>query len=416
MIQETEAFELFHSAFDIELPPGAALRLRASLLARLDAPSGVSSEFRPRLSNMLAQGRPASNLLPALALIAAFVLTFATIGVLLLAGQARNLHSPGTASSPCRLATPTPTPPAQPGAPLVLHSFRLSAPSAGVVWALVDGQYLERSTDRGNTWDQRPLPANASHGAQSDISFVSDKEGWFTMVGAPVTQGNAQTVSIWHTTDAGTTWQSLRAKGIADSECKAVPSFVDSSRGFLDTWDSSDAPVIYRTIDGGLTWTPSQPVPYPPGFKTEAPGVTLDTGRVRAFGSTLLVPALGWNLGAQFTATSVFRSSDGGATWTYVAAASKHDSAVALVTASRWIQLIGPGASMETTDAGTSWHPFPSDLTRDLRLGAAPYFLTTGFGECVFADQMVGYVALDGGLARTLDGGLHWTPLKTPGT
>ncbi|HEY2598442.1 MAG TPA: hypothetical protein VGJ79_08180, partial [Candidatus Dormibacteraeota bacterium] len=41
--------------------------------------------FRARLSSALAEGRPASNFLPALAAVAAVILVFATVGVLLFA-------------------------------------------------------------------------------------------------------------------------------------------------------------------------------------------------------------------------------------------------------------------------------------------------------------------------------------------
>jgi photosystem II stability/assembly factor-like uncharacterized protein len=189
------------------------------------------------------------------------------------------------------------------------------------------------------------------------------------------------------------------------SRCKDGLSFVDSNRGFLDAWDQSHAPVIYRTLDGGMTWAASAPLPDPPGFHTHA-GATVQPGAVRAFGSTLLVPATGQQLsGNGFQ--DVYRSTDGGATWAFVAGTSPYGS-IALVTASRWIQLLPPGDSRETNDAGASWHRYPSNYSQ-----AAPVA-----PQVVFADSLVGYATVRGSIARTLDGGLHWdwTAIKSPGT
>jgi photosystem II stability/assembly factor-like uncharacterized protein len=358
----------------------------------LDARSGdPSPAFRSRLLAALDEGKPASNLWPALAAVAAVVLVVATIGVLLLARQARTVAPPVTAAS-------TPTPVAIPGVltkppgPIPLPSTaELSAPSATVVWTVVDDRYLYRSTDRGATWEQRPVPP--SQLPLPEVSFVSDTEGWLNTGGS---QGcNSEAVSIWHTTDAGTTWQKLGSMGVSDVMCKQGLSFVDSKRGFLDSWDNSHATVIYRTADGGQTWTASQPLAAP---TSTAGYFNFEPGLVRAFGSTLLVTA-GW-------AHSVYRSLDGGATWTYAAAAKVQYSNVDFVTVSRWLQLIAPGQSVETTNAGASWHISGSQYSQ-----AAPVA-----ADFVFADSQVGYGTVRGGITRTEDGGLHWAAIETPGT
>lgn len=364
----------------------------------------VSPEFRARLSSALAEGRPASNFLPALAAVAAVVLVFATVGVLLLARQARNEPHPGTATP-----TATPVPVSIPGVltkpqgriPMP-SSAELSAAPADVIWTIVDARYLYRSVDRGSTWEQRPVPASFEFFGP-DISFVSATEGWFSVSGQPSGDCTAESIAIWHTADAGATWQALGSNGIAASQCKQGLSFVDSTHGYLDAWDPNHAAVIYRTADGGRTWTASQPLPTPP-FKTvcvrcfaSRPGI------VRAFGSTLLVPA--WEQtgsGSQY----MFRSVDAGATWSYLASSPLVDGTLTLVTALRWIQVVLPGESQETTDGGKSWHLYPSDYTQ-----AAPVA-----PQVVFGDQHVGYATVRGEISRTVDGGLHWTQIHTPGT
>lgn len=132
----------------------------------LDARSGeVTPEFRASLSSALStEGRPSSNFLPVLAAVAAVVLVFATVGVLLLARQARNQPPPAAAATPTAAATPSPLPPpvtgvlTKPFTPITLFgSMHLSASSNTVLWVLMEARYLYRSTDRGGHWEQRPI-------------------------------------------------------------------------------------------------------------------------------------------------------------------------------------------------------------------------------------------------------------------
>jgi photosystem II stability/assembly factor-like uncharacterized protein len=377
----------------------------------LDSRSGeVTPEFRARLSSTLsAEGRPSSNFLPALAAVAAVVLMLATVGVLLLARQARNQPGPVAGSTPTATAKPTPVSVSIPGVltkppgriPMP-SSAELSAASSDAIWTIVYYRYLYRSIDRGITWEQRPVPAAFKYFGP-DISFVSATEGWFSVSGQPTGDCAAESIAIWHTTDAGVTWQPLGSNGIAASQCKQGLSFVDSTHGYLDAWDPNHAAVIYATADGGHTWTASSTLPTPPSFKTVCDCIRMRAGLVRAFGSTLLVTA--WQqagAGTQY----VYRSTDAGATWTYLASAPEQDGNVVFVTATRWIKLIGPDQSTETTDGGTSWHNYSSDYSQ-----AAPVA-----ADFVFADSQVGYGTVRGEIGRTVDGGLHWTWIHTPGT
>jgi hypothetical protein len=383
----------------------------------LDARSGeVTPEFRASLSSALStEGRPSSNFLPVLAAVAAVVLVFATVGVLLLARQARNQPPPAAASTPSAAATPSSLPPpvtgvlTKPPTPIALpRPAHLSAPSNTVLWVLMDGQpapyswshqYLYSSTDRGAHWEQRPTVGNS----MLDISFVSDQEGWLTTATLPDTCAT-QRVNVWHTTDAGVTWQSLGSNGISDSQCKFGLYFADSNHGFLVAQVGSQLPaqpaVIYRTSDGGHSWIASAPLAYPPDYKLPPTGALSVLAPIRAFGSTLLV-IVGLDAGKY-----VYGSTDGGATWAYVAKAPQRAGGIALITASRWLQLIGPGQSIETTDSGATWHAYPSDYSQAAPVGAIFYI----------ADSTVGYGTVRGEIYRTVDGGLHWKTIHTPGT
>ena len=311
---------------------------------------------------------------------------------------AQPTQSPGTAPTATAAATPTKT-------PIPLPSFALiSAPTADIVWTLVGGARLFRSTDRGTTWQERGLP-DTPLVSQGDIAFISDREGWITALGPPAQQCQTQSVAVWHTADGAATWERVfQSDFTTDTMCKGGLAFADAQRGWMTLFSSSAAPRFSRTSDGGKTWTRTATLPDPPGFTTvEGGGFVLRPGRVSVFGTTLLVWASGETQsgGAQYA----FRSTDEGASWKYASTGPTDQNAITFVTATRWLQ-ITPSGSRETTDAGTSWHAYTTDYQQ-----AAPVA-----PQVVFGDASVGYATVRGSIQRTTDGGAHWSAIKTPGT
>jgi photosystem II stability/assembly factor-like uncharacterized protein len=303
------------------------------------------------------------------------------------------------------LASPIPTPTIVEKTPIVVLNPRaqVSAPSTDVVWSLFGGYELYRSTDGGNMWTVRPLPPVVGGGGVPEVSFVSAQEGWWSKAGVPGTQCNGAGVDIWHTTDGAANWSRSSTKGIGFDQCKESLSFVDAMHGFLGAWDPNHSPTIYRTSDGGGTWSGAT-LPDPPGFVTQG-GVYLRAGRVKAFGGTLLVDASWGGQRAEY----VFRSADGGASWTYVATINNKPGGFAFVSASRWLKIGNDSSAIETTDAGVSWHSFATDYGDAVSGAKQP-------SEFVFLDEVVGYGVFYSGIRRSVDGGSHWITLKTPKT
>jgi photosystem II stability/assembly factor-like uncharacterized protein len=327
---------------------------------------------------------------PALALVTVIALSLTSIGVLL---AARNLGRPshGGPVSGARTASPSPTSIFMP------TDVLLSAPSAKVVWAYIPLDHvLMVSADQGNTWQQRSLPPG--DGVFPSASFVNDREGWLLFGASPATQCEGQSVELWHTKDGAATWSRISFMGIADAQCKDHIAFIDAGRGFITAWDDNHRPTIYRTSNGGLSWLAGT-LADPPGFVTQGAGFALHVMSIKSVGSAVLLSATSGR-----DAIYVFRSSDGGQTWTYIATVSNPSGLdLSFLTATHWLTV---QAGVETNDAGKSWQPFATDYSD--AAGVASRF--------VFADATVGYGTVRGSFHRTVDGGAHWVMPKTPWT
>jgi photosystem II stability/assembly factor-like uncharacterized protein len=281
----------------------------------------------------------------------------------------------------------------------------LSVSSNNAIWVLVDNHVLYRSTNRGTTWEQRPIPPG--NFPRPDISFVDDQQGWLATGGVPETQCNGAGTTVWHTVDGGKTWDQVVSVGpgaMGYRQCKEGLSFVDPMHGFLGASDPNSRPTIYRTADGGYTWTAST-LPDPPGFVTQAGGFTLNPGLVKAFGRMLLLSAWGMQDGGPRETQYVFRSVDGGATWIPLVTVGQELNNIAFVTEWRWLRISNDGSALETTDAGKTWHAYSTNY--EDAAGVSSVF--------VFGDSLIGYGTVRGGIRRTVDGGQHWSLIKTPG-
>jgi len=172
-----------------------------------------------------------------------------------------------SASASVAAASPTPTPTAAATTPAptattsalasatlipLPNVAQLSAPSATVVWALVANTRLFLSTDRGDTWKEQKPPALTS---TTLLSFIDDHEGWLAALGAPTASCQTQLFALSHTADAGATWSPLTVTGIPPAQCKNNLAFRDATNGLVAASDGTTAPVVYRTTDGGRTWS-----------------------------------------------------------------------------------------------------------------------------------------------------------------
>jgi photosystem II stability/assembly factor-like uncharacterized protein len=160
-------------------------------------------------------------------------------------------------------------------------------------WTIAfDGETFRvyRSADHGHSWRAASIPANNKGGVRAvTIDFVDAAHGWIDVATGSEESDRAD---LFRTTDGGETWTALQLPGGRGARI----SFADASNGVAIAGPSS----VYFTSDGGAHWRLAFTAPVPvsaPRFFGRA-GVMLATAPSK--GSTLLA----------------FRSADAGATWT----------------------------------------------------------------------------------------------------
>ena len=409
--------ELIHRSLDEELAPAERARLDAHV-ATCASCSALSLELR-RNDALLSRRDPLPTIPPSPRVRRAHPLRFVpragfAVAVLLFAlvlgstlretrQNAATTPTPGASAAAVAASASGPAATAGVSAtPIPLPTFvQLSVASEDVLWAWVAGSRLFRSLDRGNNWEERSAPV-APGTVGSDMSFISEGEGWLLASGSPGACP-LQDVRLWQTTDGARTWRELAPSGLRTPTCKSAVSFVDGRRGYISAYDVVHGPTIYSTEDGGVTWRASAPFASGQPVCTAAAGGPCVASRVRVVDQRLLVEVTGQPSGR--ITRAVFTSTDGGISWSLLADVPNPQGALAIVTASRWLEV--GFSDRETTDSGRTWRPFAASTWTQ----AAPVPAAMDF-----ASGRIGYATVRGVIRRTSDGGATWDQLRTPGT
>ncbi len=148
--------------------------------------------------------------------------------------------------------------------------------------ALSDGRLL-KTTNGGNAWNEVQslvLPQGASQ-----IQFTSESHGWI-LAGSAIT---GSTQAVYRTTNDGNNWVPMLTSN-SDTVFSSM-SFVSNLKGWVSTIEY----VLYRTDDAGATWR-RFPTPF-------------------FFESLCFVDSLNGWAGAAVTG-EIYRTTDGGESWT----------------------------------------------------------------------------------------------------
>ncbi|MBT1688116.1 YCF48-related protein [Dawidia soli] len=236
-----------------------------------------------------------------------------------------------------------------------------------------------KSGDGGATFKTAALPERVNGYA---LSFINENEGWVCAAGG----------RVYHTTNGGTSWE----KQLEDPTGGTFRNihFVTSQVGYICGDAGYVDNVLYKTVDGGRTWTTI----------SNLPAKTADFSGffyVRSFEGDTVV-AVSWN-------NLLYRSTDGGASWdtTHIDPAHHttfHEGAYFTDPRHGWV--VGPNQSIvHTADFGVTW-------TNQIGGGNDDYF-----SEVFFQDNQTGWASafntttMNGCLYRTGDGGNTWNAL-----
>lgn len=262
-----------------------------------------------------------------------------------------------------------------------------------VVWACGSSGTVIKTVNGGTSW--RLLTPTVSTATNYTVESFDTTTAWVTG-----TVGGSANVTIWKTTDGGTTWNSQynNPTGFGDGV-----KFFDSNNGVYfgdpDPWPSGNWELL-TTSNGGTVWNRVPRTNFPP-----ADSVNEEYGAACAMETFGNIVWFGAYSAVAGTPNRIYKSTDKGLNWTVAgynpASGTSGSHYMAFRDANNGINVSLSGSMAQTTDGGTNW-------TVTNLAPQAFRFITNiaGFNS---------YIAVGStGLATyTTDGGANWTTMTT---
>lgn len=174
----------------------------------------------------------------------------------------------------------------------------ISAVSARVAWASGADGALLRTENGGQSWTKLAPPAGAEKLDFRDLDAISDRVAYALSI------GSGETSRIYKTTDGGASW-TLQFANTDPKVFLDAMAFRDANHGFAFS-DSVDGQFVILATANGRTWERIPADRLPPARPGEGAFAASGTN-VAVFGRSHI-----W-IGT--TASRVLRSTDGGRTW-----------------------------------------------------------------------------------------------------
>lgn len=224
-----------------------------------------------------------------------------------------------------------------------------------------------RTNNGGVSWESKQL---SGINYLEDIHFYDTKKGW-------VVGSNGTSSVAYKTSNGGVSWELITSINLGGS-AKNV-QFYDENNGWISTYQGT----IYRTNDGGQTWSTST-IP-----------VGLFINDMQFINSTI---------GFVATSGGLFKSSDSGQTWSLTNFGTNGVASVFFIDEMNGHICRGTGMNYYTSDGGNTW----TNVSNDQDFALSFYGLT-------FVDALTGWsVGEIGTIRRTNDGGNSWQIQSNP--
>jgi photosystem II stability/assembly factor-like uncharacterized protein len=262
--------------------------------------------------------------------------------------------------------------------------------------------FMNHTADGGITWTTKTVPFG-----EAMLTFLDENNGWaLANLGAGA---GSNAVAVYQTSDSGDTWvqtyindpnnanagDSLPLGGLKSD---LVPLNMQTAWVTGVTY-ASGAVYLYRTDDGGHTWSP---VFLPLPDDTENAQMGMDSGHMKFFSATDGFLAV--RISGNTTQTAVYLTHDAGNTWTLTSTLIPDGGSVNFLSAEEAVMYNGAQFYV-TRDAARTWSIIPPDVV----------FADT-FAGMDFVNTLSGWViTMDPtghrSFYRTTDGGATWFPV-----
>ena len=261
---------------------------------------------------------------------------------------------------------------------------------------------LYRTTDGGFTWTNTSTPF-----ASGDLQFLDANNGW--MLAALDAGAGSEAVAVYQTTDGGATWTQkyINDPNAANAGNSLPHGGLKSGIAPLNmqtAWVygviySSGTPYLYRTDDGGSTWS-QVTLPVPVG--TEKFEMGIDQNQMKFVSPTDGFIAL--RIASDVSQLAIYVTHDGGNTWTLTTTPIPDGGSADFLSA-EGIVIYNGSQFYVTQDAAQSWNVVSPDVNfGDIFAGMDFVNSTTGWVITLDANNHRAFY-------RTGDGGKTWLPV-----
>jgi photosystem II stability/assembly factor-like uncharacterized protein len=242
------------------------------------------------------------------------------------------------------------------------------------------------TTDGGSTWLQLGLGAGTQALQVSPVGVRFDPKNpdvfWVYGYYAGSNGG------LYRTTDGGNTFAGVRPPGMSPNETEDVA--IDSGSNTVLVTEHERAHSLYKSTDGGATWTSiGSNLPAGTAFSQYVYIVDSSTYLV---GCSFAIDSTGDTGGGT---TGIYRSTDGGTTWTAVGNYEVFGSPTALNGVIYWSYFNGQnGGIVSSSDNGVTWKVLTPN---QLYYSVIPVALTSGqIASVSLANQVVEFTPASG--------------------